>query len=112
MTLTRIAVAAGIAVLTAFVVVVVLVGPAGLGAVIVGVLAIAGLVAAGNLLYGRNSHYAAAQARLRGEDASEAAEAEEPHDRAITEAQARARASEWPGRETPTDQAGGPEPLR
>jgi hypothetical protein len=28
-------------------------------------LAIAVLIAAGNLLYGRNSHYAAAQARMR-----------------------------------------------
>jgi|GEM_PF-2522769 len=104
MTLTRIAVAAGIAVLTAFVVLVVVVGPAGLGVVIVAVLAIAGLIAAGNLLYGRNSHYAAAQARLRGP--------EEPGDEATTEAQARARASEWPIQEPPPDPAGGPAPIR
>jgi hypothetical protein len=65
MTLTRIAVAAGIALLTAFVVIVVLAGPPGLGAAVGAALAIAGLIAAGNLLYGRNSHYAAAQARMR-----------------------------------------------
>ena len=104
MTLTRIAVAAGIAVLTGFAVLVVVVGPAGLGVVIVAVLAIAGLIAAGNLLYGRNSHYAAAQARLRGP--------EESGGGAITESQARARASEWPSQEPPPDPAGGPDPLR
>ena len=109
MTLTRIAVAAGIAVLTGFAVLVVEVGPAGLGAVIVAVLAIAGLIGAGNLLYGRNSHYAAAQARLRGVDAGAA---EDPHDGGISEAQARARASEWPGQEPPSDPAGGRGPLR
>jgi threonine/homoserine/homoserine lactone efflux protein len=65
MTATRIAVAAGIALLTAFVVVVILAGPPGLGAAVGAAFAIVVLVAAGNLLYGRNSHYAAAQARLR-----------------------------------------------
>jgi len=65
MTLTRIAVAAGIALLTAFVVVVVLAGPPGLGAFVGAAFAIVVLIAAGNLLYGRNSHYAAAQARMR-----------------------------------------------
>jgi hypothetical protein len=65
MTVTRIAVAAGIALLTAFVVIVILAGPPGLGAAVGAAFAIVVLVAAGNLLYGRNSHYAAAQARMR-----------------------------------------------
>ena len=65
MTFARIAVAAGIALLTAFVVIVILAGPPGLGAAVGAAVAIVVLIAAGNLLYGRNSHYAAAQARLR-----------------------------------------------
>lgn len=65
MSVTRIAVAAGIALLTAFVVIVILAGPAGLGAAVGAAFAIVVLIAAGNLLYGRNSHYAAVQARMR-----------------------------------------------
>jgi hypothetical protein len=65
MSVTRIAITAGIALLTAFVVVVILAGPPGLGAAVGAAFAIVVLIAAGNLLYGRNSHYAAAQARMR-----------------------------------------------
>jgi hypothetical protein len=65
MTVTRIAVAGGIALLTAFVVIVILAGPPGLGAAVGATFAIVALIAAGNLLYGRNSHYAAAHARMR-----------------------------------------------
>jgi hypothetical protein len=61
----RIAVAVGIALLTAFVVLVLVAGTSGAGAVVVAILTIGGLVAAGNLLYGRHSHGAAAQARIR-----------------------------------------------
>ena len=78
MTFTRIAVAAGIALLTLFVVVIVIAGPYGLGSVVGAVVAIVLLIAAGNLLYGRRSHYAAAQARVRP--------AHEAHYRAIDEA--------------------------
>ncbi|HVT41514.1 MAG TPA: hypothetical protein VHD39_00920 [Acidimicrobiales bacterium] len=74
MTLTRIAVAAGIAVLTAFVIVVVLEGHSGAGAAIVALVAIAALVGAGNALYGRRSHYKAVVDRSRP--------AQEAHDHA------------------------------
>jgi hypothetical protein len=74
MSLSRIAVAAGIALLTAFVLVVYLAGPYGLRTVIIVVVTMAALVGAGNLLYGRRSHYAAAQARNRPD--------QEAHDRA------------------------------
>ena len=74
MTLTRIAVAVGIALLTVFVVVVILAGHPGAGAAIVAFIAMAALVGAGNLLYGRHSHGAAAVARIRP--------AQEAHDRA------------------------------
>jgi hypothetical protein len=86
MTLRRIALAAGIILLTAFVFVVLAHGHDGSNALVV-VLAVVLLVAAGNLLYGRHSHGAAAQARIRP--------AQEAHDRAIDEArqrQAQARA--------------------
>jgi C4-dicarboxylate-specific signal transduction histidine kinase len=123
MTLTRIAVVAGIALLVAFAVLVMVAGPAGLGAVIIAVLAIAGLVAGGNLLYGRRSHYARVQARMRGtleeydravaEELAQTQTQNQTQTEARTESQAeaRARASEWPGQEPPTDLAGGPGPL-
>ena len=119
MTLTRIAVVAGIALLLAFAVLVMVAGPAGLGAVIIAVLAVAGLVAGGNLLYGRRSHYARVQARMRGTlEEYDRAVAEElaqnqtqAEARTETQTEARARASEWPGQEPPTDLAGGPGPL-
>jgi len=74
MTLTRIAVAAGIALLTAFLIAIVIAGPVGLRTVVVVIVTLAALVGAGNLLYGRRSHYAAAQARNRP--------AQEAHDQA------------------------------
>ena len=72
MTATRVALVAGIAFLGAFVIVVAFghhAGPRGAGR---GMLAV--LVGCGNLLYGRHSHGAAAQARVRP--------AQEAHDRA------------------------------
>ncbi len=78
MSFSRIAVGAGIALLTIFVVVVVLAGHGGAGAAVVAFAAIAALVAAGNALYGRHSHGAAAVNRVRG--------AQEAHDRAADRA--------------------------
>jgi hypothetical protein len=72
MTATRVALIAGIAFLAAFVIVVALAHHAGPVVLVVGMLAV--LVACGNLLYGRHSHGAAAQARVRP--------AQEAHDRA------------------------------
>jgi hypothetical protein len=72
MSAARIALIAGIAFLAAFVVVAAFALHAGI--VVVVALVIAGLVGAGNLLYGRHSHGATAVARTR--------EAQEAHDRA------------------------------
>ena len=72
MTGTRIALIAGIVVLALFVIVTVFAAHAGL--VVVALVAVAVLIGAGNLLYGRHSHGAAAQARIRP--------AQEAHDRA------------------------------
>ena len=72
MTATRVALIAGIAFLAAFVVVVAFAHHA--GPVVLAVAMLAVLVACGNLLYGRHSHGAAAQARVRP--------AQEAHDRA------------------------------
>ena len=71
-TATRIAVVAGIVLLAAFVVVTVFAAHAGL--VLVALVAVAALIGAGNLLYGRHSHGAAAVDRVRP--------AQEAHDRA------------------------------
>jgi hypothetical protein len=86
---TRIALGAGIVLLTAFVVVAAVAVHA-LAAVAV-VLVIAGLVACGNLLYGRHSHGAAAQARVRpAQDAQDrAAAVAADARRAVAEAQRR-----------------------
>jgi len=65
MTWTRIAVAAGIALLTVFAAVVILAGQAGAGAAVVAFIAIAALVGAGNALYGRHSHGKKAVDRVR-----------------------------------------------
>jgi hypothetical protein len=72
MSAARIALIAGIAFLVAFVVVAAFALHAGI--VVVVAVVIAGLVGAGNLLYGRHSHGAAAVARTR--------EAQEAYDRA------------------------------
>ena len=74
MSLTRLATALGIALLTAFLVVVWLAGPNGLRTGMIVVVTMGVLVGGGNLLYGRHSHGAAAVARVRP--------AQEAHDRA------------------------------
>jgi hypothetical protein len=76
MTGMRIALIAGIVILALFVVVAVFAAHAGL--VVVAFVAVVALIAAGNLLYGRHSHGAAAQARIRP--------AQEAHDRAADQA--------------------------
>jgi hypothetical protein len=91
MTWSRIAVAAGIAVLTLFVVVVIAEGQAGAGPAVVAFIAIAALVGAGNALYGRHSHGKKAMDRVRAAQhaqnlaADRAAEAR----RAVAEAERR-----------------------
>lgn len=85
MTFTRIAVAAGIALLTLFVIVVYVGGPYGIRTGILVLVTMAALIGAGNLLYGRRSHYAAAQARTRP--------AQEAHDRAADRAAEARRAT-------------------
>jgi uncharacterized protein (DUF58 family) len=65
MSFTRIATAAGILVLTLFVVAVVLAGPFGSTTALIVAVTIAALIAAGSLLYGRDSHGAAAVERDR-----------------------------------------------
>jgi len=72
MTATRVALIAGIVFLAAFAIVVAFAHHAGPVVLVVGMLAV--LVGCGNLLYGRHSHGAAAQARVRP--------AQEAHDRA------------------------------
>jgi small-conductance mechanosensitive channel len=80
MSFRRIALAAGIVVLAAFVYVVLAHGLDGGNALVV-VIAVVALVGAGNLLYGKSSHGAAAQARVRP--------AQEARNRAIDEARLR-----------------------
>jgi hypothetical protein len=65
MSLTRIAMAAGILVLTFFVSAVLLAGPFGSSTALIVGVTIAVLIAAGSLLYGRDSHGAAAVERKR-----------------------------------------------
>src|ERR1700722_12908085 len=82
MTLTRFALAAGVVVVLAFAVLMAIaVGGAFTPLVVVAALVL--LIGAGNLLYGRHSHGAAAQARVRP--------AQEAQNRAIDEAQSEAR---------------------
>jgi len=80
MTVTRIAMAAGMLLLLAFVVVIILVGHSAVVDVVVAFIALAVLVGGGNAIYGRDSHYAKAHART--------APAQAAHDRAIDEARA------------------------
>jgi len=63
----RIAIATGIALGAIFVLAVVTEGHAGAGAAVVAFIAIAVLVGAGNLLYGRHSHGKKAMDRVRAE---------------------------------------------
>ena len=65
MSFTRIATAAGILVLTLFVAAIALAGPFGSGTALIVAVTIAVLIAAGSLLYGRDSHGAAAVERDR-----------------------------------------------
>ena len=65
MTFSRIAVAVGIALLTVFAIAVYVGGPYGLRSVMIVLVTMAALIGAGNLLYGRRSHYAAVQERTR-----------------------------------------------
>ena len=82
MRLTRIALGVGIVVLVAFM----LLADVGIHqgrTPVIAVVALAGLIACGNLLYGKHSHGAAATARVRP--------AQQAQNRAIDEAQAQAR---------------------
>jgi type VI protein secretion system component VasK len=82
MRLTRIALGAGVVIVVAFMLLVAIGIHSGLTPVIA-VVALVGLIVCGNLLYGKNSHGAAATARRRP--------AQEAQNRAIDEAQLRAR---------------------
>jgi hypothetical protein len=82
MTLTRIALRIGIVVIVGFMLLVAI-GIHGALTPVIALLALGGLIACGNLLYGKNSHGATAKARVRP--------AQEAQNRAIDEAQQRAR---------------------
>ena len=82
MTLTRIALRIGIVVIVGFMLLVAI-GIHGALTPVIALLALGGLIACGNLLYGKNSHGATAKARVRP--------AQEEQNRAIDEAQERAR---------------------
>jgi hypothetical protein len=79
-TAARIALAAGIAVLLGFVVLILIVGHGDAASLIIALVALAALIGAGNALYGANSPYVKAQARTRP--------AQEAQNRAIDEARA------------------------
>jgi type VI protein secretion system component VasK len=80
--LTRFALGAGVVVVVAFMLLVAI-GMHGAFTPIIAILALGGLIACGNLLYGKHSHGAAATARVRP--------AQEAQNRAIDETQAQAR---------------------
>ena len=82
MRFTRFALAAGVVVIVAFMLLVAI-GIHGALTPVIAIVALVGLIACGNLLYGKNSHGAVATARKRP--------AQEAQNRAIDEAQARAR---------------------
>jgi type VI protein secretion system component VasK len=82
MTFSRIALRVGIVVIAAFMLIVAI-GIHGAVSPVIALLALGGLVACGNLLYGKHSHGAAATARKRP--------AQEAQNRAIDEAQRQAR---------------------
>jgi len=82
MRLTRFALGAGVVVVVA-IMLLVAIGMHGAFTPIIAVLALGGLIACGNLLYGKHSHGAAATARVRP--------AQEAQNRAIDETQERAR---------------------
>ena len=82
MRLTRFALGAGVVVVVAFMLLVAI-GMHGAFTPIIAILALGGLIACGNLLYGKHSHGAAATARVRP--------AQEAQNRAIDETQEHAR---------------------
>ena len=82
MRFTRFALGAGVFVVVAFMLVVAI-GMHDAFTPLIAILALVGLIACGNLLYGRHSHGAAATARMRP--------AQEAQNRAIDETQERAR---------------------
>jgi hypothetical protein len=82
MTFTRFAIGAGVVILVAFAVLMAI-AVGGAFTPVVAFAALLILIGGGNLLYGRHSHGAAAQARVRP--------AQEEQNRAIDEAQAQAR---------------------
>jgi hypothetical protein len=82
MTFSRIALRVGIVVIVAFMIVVAI-GIHGAISPVIALVALGGLVACGNLLYGKNSHGATATARRRP--------AQEAQNQAIDEAQRQAR---------------------
>ena len=82
MRFTRLVLGIGVVVLVAFMLIVA-VGIHGAASPVIAVLALVGLIACGNLLYGKHSHGAAATARVRP--------AQQAQNRAIDEAQERAR---------------------
>ena len=82
MRLTRFALGVGVVVVAAFILAVAIGAHSALTPVIA-IVALVGLIACGNLLYGKHSHGAAATARVRP--------AQEAQNRAIDEAQERAR---------------------
>jgi hypothetical protein len=87
----RIAIAVGIALGAVFVIAVVTEGHAGAGAAVVAFIAIAALVGAGNLLYGRHSHGKKAVDRVRPaqEAQNRAADLAAEARRAVAEAERR-----------------------
>jgi hypothetical protein len=85
----RIALGLGVVVLVAFMLVVAI-GIHGAASPVIAVVALVGLIACGNLLYGKHSHGAAATARKRP--------AQEAQNRAIDEAHERARLERAQGR--------------
>jgi type VI protein secretion system component VasK len=82
MRLTRFALAAGVVVVVAFMLLVAI-GIHGALTPVIAIVAVVGLIVCGNLLYGKHSHGAAATARVRP--------AQEAQNRAIDEAHERAR---------------------
>ena len=112
MSLTRIAIAAGILVLTFFVVAVVLAGPSAPSTALIVAVTIVGLIGAGSLLYGRDSHGAAAVDRVR--PAQEAPTGPPPADearRAAAEAATAASATARSTRRTAAAATPASEPL-
>jgi hypothetical protein len=96
---TRIALGLGVVVLVAFMLVIAI-GIHGAASPVIAVLALGGLIACGNLLYGKHSHGAAAAARVRPAQQAQNRAIDEAHERARLErAQAQERERAQQGRE-------------